>query len=472
MSGSTVAAAARLRYNVRRRFTEALRVNSKGPDRSLAWIAAALVLLIALLAGGALAALRLLHRQVAHSQAARSVVDQGRLIAAYLARQPIVRTGNDADWAGFSRQVHALHAAEDGLQYVSVTRDGVTVFYEQSGGLDGTPPPDDTAPPAAAGDVRMTLKLLTAGKASIPVVVFATQLRSDDGRLTLVEAAIRKETVDREERTASGAIASMFRLSLATVVVSFGICAALVVRLMRREARRERRRRREEHLAFAGVLADGIVHDFRNPMSSVRLDAQMLAREAERPPAPGAERIRELAGRIRHTVDRMDKVFQEFLYMSRPPSDERERVDLAACLRDCLVVLAPRFEQAGLKVETDLAPPGLAVLAYPAALQRALLNVLTNAEQFSPPGGAVRIRAAAAGDTATLEVMDAGPGVPAADRERIFEMFYSTRPGGTGLGLFLAKTAIERCGGAIEATNGPAGGACFRIRLPLAKERT
>jgi signal transduction histidine kinase len=254
------------------------------------------------------------------------------------------------------------------------------------------------------------------------------------------------------------------------VVVSFGICAALVVRLMQREARRERRRRREEHLAFAGVLADGIVHDFRNPMSSVRLDAQMLAKEAERQPAPATERVRELAGRIRHTVDRMDKVFQEFLYMSRPPSDERERVDLEACLRDCLAVLAPRFEQAGLKVETELATPGLAVLAYPAALQRALLNVLTNAEQFSPPGGAVRIRAAAAGDTAVLEVMDAGPGIPAADRERIFEMFYSTRPGGTGLGLFLAKTAIERCGGAIEATNGPAGGACFHIRLPLAKE--
>jgi signal transduction histidine kinase len=168
--------------------------------------------------------------------------------------------------------------------------------------------------------------------------------------------------------------------------------------MMQREARRQRQRRAEEHLAFAGVLANGIVHDFRNPMSSVRL------------------------------------------------------------------------EQAGVAVELDVAPGGLHVLVYALALQRALMNVITNAEQFSPAGGRIAVRAIPSGGGATVTVADEGPGIAEADRRRVFDMFYSARPGGTGLGLFLAKAAVERCGGSIRVYNRAERGACVEITLPLAQE--
>ena len=96
--------------------------------------------------------------------------------------------------------------------------------------------------------------------------------------------------------------------------------------------------------------------------------------------------------------------------------------------------------------------------------------MITNAEQFSKSGGTVLIRLSCGGGRAAVEVLDEGPGIPPEIGERIFDMFVSTRPGGIGLGLFLAKTAVEQCGGAIHARNRPEGGACFTLTLPLAEE--
>ncbi|MCE9615707.1 MAG: HAMP domain-containing histidine kinase [Lentisphaerae bacterium] len=408
-----------------------------------------------------------MHGQSAHTEAARHVLDKGSLVVTHLADQPVVRGSAEetADWAAFAEQVRAMHALENGLQYVSVTKHGVTVFQKQTQGLADSPPSE---PPAGAGDIAISRRLLDLGGETVPVVVFTRHFIGEDGTAREVEVAVRKDTVVREEQATTDAIGSMFKLSLVTVLGCFGVCVVFVAWMMRREAGRERQRREEEHLAFAGVLANGIVHDFRNPMSAMRLDVQMLNREA----AKGAEcrlsRVSELSGRVQQILDRMDKVFQEFLYMSKPPSDQREATDLCANLRECATILRPRFEEAGVTLDLDLPPQPMPVLAYSSALQRAFMNVLTNAEQASPRGSAVRVRVLHLDHTVSVDIVDAGPGVPESERQRIFEMFYTTRPSGTGLGLFLARTAIERCGGTIRVLDAaPSGGACFRITLPL-----
>jgi len=436
---------------------------------SLTLITALLVLAIAVLAGGGLWTLRRIHGQMAHATAAKSVLDRGRQILAQLVRQPIVKdeAREDHDWSQFSRQVQSLHALESGLQYVSVLKDGVTVWHEQLNALDGSGAPSN---PVTAGDVEGVRRVLNVGGESVPVLVLTQRFAGDDGKDHVVEVALKRDAVGREERAAASAITSLYRLSLLTVGISFGVCVLLVVWMMHREVARERARRAEEHLAFAGVLANGIVHDFRNPMSSLRLDAQMLAKEVEKRPACRGERLQELAERMRNTTDRMDKVFQEFLYMSKPVAEMQERVDLGECVRSCLAMLAPRLEQARVKVDLDVPAQGVQVNAYEAAVRRALMNVITNAEQFSPQEGTVTIRVAAGGDVATVEVLDRGPGIPESQQKRIFDMFFTTRPGGTGLGLFLARTAVERCGGRIEVSNRSDGGACFRVVLPLAGE--
>jgi signal transduction histidine kinase len=257
----------------------------------------------------------------------------------------------------------------------------------------------------------------------------------------------------------------MFQLSLVTIAAAFAVCLVIVIWMMYREARRERLRREEEHLAFAGVMANGIVHDFRNPMSSMRLDAQMLDREISRGEGCRPVRLSELAGRIRNTIDRLDNVFQEFLYVSKPPSTQRERVDLKACVRECLAMLRPRLNEAGVQAEAEMPADDVFVSGYQSSLQRALINVVINAEQFSARGSRITVRISREEKEAFVDVLDRGPGIPQSDRQRVFEMFYSSRPGGTGLGLFLARAAVERCGGKIKALNNPEGGACIRITL-------
>jgi signal transduction histidine kinase len=237
--------------------------------------------------------------------------------------------------------------------------------------------------------------------------------------------------------------------------------------MMRREIKRESRRRKDEHLAFSGMLANGIVHDFRNPMSSMKLDVQMLHREANKN-LSDTNRISTLANRIRNTVDRMDKVFQEFLYVSRPDQDKSTSVNLISCIEDSLDMLTSRFENAGISSKLNCTESNISARAYEGSLRRALVNILTNAIQFSPANSTVTVNLYTTTNTSVIEVSDQGPGIPKSKRKTVFEMFETERPEGTGLGLFIAKAAIERNNGIIEiCANDNNIGTLVRVRLPL-----
>ena len=133
-------------------------------------------------------------------------------------------------------------------------------------------------------------------------------------------------------------------------------------------------------------------------------------------------------------------------------------------------MLAPRFETSGVAAEVRRPVDPVVVRVAPAAVKRALLNVLLNATQHAGSGGRVAVEVARAGGKARLDVRDTGPGIPKAERERIFEMFYTTRPQGTGLGLFLARTAVEQNGGTLAVVEPTGPGACFRLEFPLAEK--
>lgn len=430
-----------------------------------------LVLLIAMVAAGALFVLRQVHDRQIQSSATRSVADLGRLIVSYLARRDVVTAedATSADWAQFSRVINSLHTVEDGLQYVSVTRNGVTLFQEQTGLLETEGPEDTHRRLRFVGPVKLGRRRLVFGTQDVPVVTFTATLAADNGDTVNVEIGLRRETLEREETIRAGTIVSMFKLSLATILVSFGICTVMVAWMIQRELARERHRREEEHLTFAGVMANGIVHDFRNPMSSLHLDVQMLQREAQKTAPEG--RVAQLAERIRQTLSRMDQVFQEFSYLSKPSQEALEAVNVAACIRESLQFLAPRLERENIQVDVSMPAPPPRAAAYPTSLRRALLNILTNAEQVSNAGDRIEIEVTSSRDAVCIDILDRGPGVSGAERERIFELFVSSRPGGTGLGLFLARTAIERCGGSIEVLDRPGGGSRFRVKLRPASPR-
>ena len=436
---------------------------------SYAWTAAAWVALIALLAGGGLFALRLWHGRAVHQAAALAVGERGQWLAMSLALRAAAaaEAGKAEAWRDFSGLLRSMREVESDLEYVAVRRNGVTLFQEHAETLGAATDPGDLH---FDGPVAIGRQLLATGAGAVPVVTFSVAVTNPRTESVALELGLRRGAVEWEEWPARRAIDSFYRLSLATLAVCFAVCLALVAGMVRREERRERARRQEEHLAFSGVLANGIVHDFRNPMSSLRLDAQMLEKEAARGAESRPARIAELAGRMRHTLDRMEKVFQEFLALARPAAAVPEALELGACALECVEMLAPRFETSGVAADVRRPVDPVVVRVAPAAVKRALLNVLLNATQHAGFGGRVAVEVARAGGKARLDVRDTGPGIPKAERERIFEMFYTTRPQGTGLGLFLARTAIEQNGGTLAVVEPTGPGACFRLEFPLAEK--
>lgn len=439
-------------------------------NTSLVMMTAALVGLTAMLAAAVLWLVSRVQQETSHTAATRTLLTQGGRAVSILAAHPAVTNAEAADKAtldALTELIDGLHAIENSIEYVSLVRGGVTIFHRPTSPVDGSAS-DHPVVAAGNGRTRLLQKRISVRGESVPVVVFSREVKSADSAPVTVEVAVRHEAVGSRQAETSSAVTAMFRVALATVVTALLGCMAIVAWMIRRELRREGQRRREEHLAFSGVLANGIAHDFRNPMSSLRLDIQMLEKEVAHEDGMRRDRVVSLASRIRNTLDRMDKVFQEFLYLSKPEDGGREKADVRALVRECLDLMTPRFEHAGVAIHPEMPDSAMPVLVHVSSLKRALVNVLANAVQFAGSPGSVRVTVSATRDRARVDVSDSGPGIPLAERKRVFDMFYTTRPEGTGLGLYLARSAVERSGGTIAVVDGQGGGACLRVELPLA----
>ena len=434
-------------------------------QHSLLIFAGILVVSIAVLAGANLWFLRQMHSRSLHDTVAQSVLNLGTELVRNLGAYPAVQAeGDDLHRrADFSRLVQTLKKIEPSLEYVTVTEGEVTLFHEDLSGVHTA----QDKPPVGDKEVRIGRKLLATEEGVVPVLTFSSGIPGPAGVSRSIQVAIRKDAVQLREEQASRMLGLMFQLSLITLAVALGLAVVLVIWVVRHELDRQRRRQDEEHLAFAGLLADGIIHDVRNPMSSLRLDVQMMEKEAGKGTDCQPGRIADLAVRARKTMDRVDLVMREFLYVSKPSARQAEKFDVNACVRDSLDLLGPRFEGAGIGLDCQLSEAPLEMMGHSVGLKRAIINVLTNAKQVSASGRTVRVITRREGSMGILTVEDEGPGIKPEDMKRVFEMFVTGRPDGVGLGLYLAKAAVEHSGGTISVENRSEGGARFIIRLSL-----
>ncbi len=426
---------------------------------------------VAIIGIGALAAINLfvlnnLYWRSVKASAAQEVAKMGGHLASRIAGLPVISRENpeEREWREFNRIIRSFDRFMPFLSYVSVHEDDIILFQVSlaEGGSDSPPP----SPVRLGSEPRISKHLVMLQGSLVPVMTFSVDVAMPDGRKRTVEVAIRREAIAEEESSSRTALFHMFRVSLTTIAVGFIASVLLVGWLIRRELRRTQLRRQQENLTFAGALATGIIHDFRNPMSALKLDLQLLDKEVEKGLDARLDRIGELSNRARGTLDRLDDILKEFQHLARPEQEFFTPVDINACLRDCLSLLSTRFARAGVHLKTEIHDEPLLVMASETGMKRALLNILVNAEQASPRTSTVAVRSWPLKGQAWIEIMDQGPGIPESKRAKVFELFVSSKPGGFGLGLPLAKTAIQSFGGAIAVKDAEPG-ANFQIRLPL-----
>jgi signal transduction histidine kinase len=448
------------------------RQKKQKPPLRLEYILLIAFLVFMLLAGAGLYFLKKTHDRQTRLAATEFVLNRGVLLMNTVCAMEGVSSTNATleVWKTLSDSADTIFDVRPDVQSLSIMRDGVTVFHRQSQGFETALPTNGLSAVAGEPETLMAGSTLEIGGELQPVFVFSRAISSPDGKATVVEATVKRGAVGQAEQTARKAVSSLFLFSMVLLILSFSACAGVLVLAVLRDRRREERSRQEEHLTFSGVLANGILHDFRNPMSAVRLDAQMLEREMQREGGFRPERVTELSGRISRTMTRMDKIFHEFLFLAKPADEKPEVVHLGHVIKECIDTLSPRIEQAEVHVHVN-SPEGLpGAEAYPFAIRRAFLNVLVNALQFAPKGSSVDVNVTHQDSVLVTEILDRGPGIPEQHLKKIFDLFMTTRPEGTGLGLFLARTAIQRCKGTIEALPREGGGTCIRIVLPCVKK--
>jgi signal transduction histidine kinase len=223
---------------------------------------------------------------------------------------------------------------------------------------------------------------------------------------------------------------------------------------------------RAERLAAVGRISAHITHEIRNPLNSLGLNAELLADELE----PGAStEARALLGAITREVDRLNAVAEEYLRFARLPRPVMAREDLNEILRGLVDFVAPEMAAAGVKVTRDLARDLPAVWADEGQLRAVFLNLLRNSREAMPGGGTVAVRTARAADGgAEVTVADSGSGIPPEQLERIFDPFFSTKSGGTGLGLAFTLQVLKEHGGTVRCQSEVSRGTTFSVCIPSA----
>ncbi len=227
----------------------------------------------------------------------------------------------------------------------------------------------------------------------------------------------------------------------------------------------------EQRLSELGLLAAGIAHEIHNPLASVRLGVQGLTREVrEQRIAP--EQIVDYMGLIDQEIDNCIAVTRRLLLLARPPTHSLQLVVLDEALTDTLRLLEFDATSRGIAQRVELPESQSRVLADEAEIRMIFLNLIQNAHHAMPTGGTLTARLARRDGRAVIEIVDTGIGMSAEHVARIFDPFFSRRAdgvAGTGLGLTIVRSLVERMGGGIEVESTQGAGSRFRIVLPLAE---
>jgi PAS domain S-box-containing protein len=220
-----------------------------------------------------------------------------------------------------------------------------------------------------------------------------------------------------------------------------------------------------ERLAALGRITAGVAHEVKNPLNSMRLWLENLK---ESLPAESDGASRQAVQVLDKEIDRLDAVVKRFLDFTRPMDIRLEATQLAELLKEVLEVAQPQLQKSNIQLAQLLPIDVPEVYVDRALLKQAVLNLLLNAAEAMPSGGQLRLVLSRRGEMAEITVGDTGKGIPPENRQKIFQLFFTTRPGGSGIGLASTFRIVQLLNGSIDFTSEVGRGTTFRIELPLA----
>ena len=213
-------------------------------------------------------------------------------------------------------------------------------------------------------------------------------------------------------------------------------------------------------MASAVELASAVAHNIRNPLASIRLSAELLGHRGTPP-----TELEEHCGDIVSAVDRADRWISELVRAVQAPQLQPEPVAMGPLVVACFEEMATEMARWHVHGSVQPPPPGH-VLAHPAILRQILLSLIANAIEAMPTGGQLQVSWCEKGPLAGLHLTDSGHGIPDEVRQRLFSPFYSTKSGGLGIGLALARRMVAQWQGSLSLTAAQPSGTCVEILLP------
>lgn len=223
-------------------------------------------------------------------------------------------------------------------------------------------------------------------------------------------------------------------------------------------------------IEYISQLTGGLAHEIRNPLSTLKVNLQLLSEDVRELGDPEDDRIRRSAlriARMQDEVNRLRDILDDFIQFVGHHQLNLQCCDLNQQIDQLIDFYEPQAQTNQVRMFKQYTPEPLICLIDRDLIKQALLNLFINAQQAMPEGGDLMVRTSRQNEWARVEITDTGVGMPEEVRSKIFDAYYSAKKGGTGLGLAMTRRIVEEHRGTIEVHSELGKGTCFVIALPI-----
>lgn len=215
------------------------------------------------------------------------------------------------------------------------------------------------------------------------------------------------------------------------------------------------------------TLNIGLAHDLRGALNNIVVNLELL-KQAMHKGGGDVGQPQHYAVLIQQEVSRLNGYIQVLLNLTAPAKDSPGQLDLCTALTETMGLIRAQAKLQRVNMDMQLPERTIRITCRQVDLRQALLNIIINALEAMPEGGTLTVRITPRDTELGIEICDTGAGIPESLRERVFDMHYTTKDTGTGIGLYVARSVIHQHGGSIQIQNNFDAGTCFGITLPLA----